>query len=66
MVNWIAVTNRLPENEGKYLISDQSNTVEIAIYVESDQKFRPNWAKSGWLTATHWAEVPVGAQGAAA
>ena len=63
MINWIAITDRLPEAEGRYLISDQSNGVEIGIYVESGQKFRPTWAKTGWLPVTHWAEVPKGAQG---
>lgn len=60
-MNWIAVTDRLPEAEDRYLISDQNNDVEIGIYVESAQKFRPTWAKTGWLAVTHWAELPPGA-----
>jgi len=66
MINWIAMTDRLPDVEGRYLISDQGNHVEMGIYVESAQKFRPTWAKDGWFAVTHWAEVPKGAQGVAA
>lgn len=66
MINWIAITDRLPEAEGKYLISEKNNDVDIGIYVGSAQRFRPTWADNGWLVVTHWAEVPEGAQGEAA
>lgn len=54
-INWIPISERMPDKPGMYKIKTSTGTIAEAPYVRSFAG-KLQWLVPGTITVTHWAE----------